>query len=61
MINTGLKEYEREVVEPRHRETQSELAAIKQIVQQGRGAIWALGIIFTVVMAGFEAWRTFHK
>ena len=39
MIIEGLKEYERSVVEPRHRETQGELANIKGLIQQGKGAM----------------------
>jgi hypothetical protein len=39
MIVDGLKEYERTVVEPRHKETQLELGAIKALVQQGSGAL----------------------
>lgn len=43
-LMTGmLKEYEREVVEPRHRETQDALADIKGIVQKGKGAAWLAG------------------
>lgn len=61
MINQTLKDYERQVVEPRHRETQGELSEIKAIVSQGRGAIWTMGILFTVVMAAFEIYRVAHK
>jgi hypothetical protein len=39
MITDGLKEYEREVVEPRHVETQRELDIIKRLIQQGSGAV----------------------
>ena len=38
MIIEGLKEYENRVIEPRHKETQGELAAIKNLIQQGKGA-----------------------
>lgn len=61
MIIEGLREYESKVVEPRHRETQRELGQIKNIVSQGRGAIWMIGILFTVVMAALEVYRVVHK
>lgn len=48
MITAGLKEYEREVVEPRHRETQSELSAIKNLIQQGSGALKLGGISLSI-------------
>ena len=38
MIIEGLKEYESRVIEPRHQETQGELAAIMNLIQQGKGA-----------------------
>lgn len=43
MMTGMLKEYERETVEPRHKETQSELADIKEIVSQGRGMLRLVG------------------
>lgn len=39
MISAALKAYEREVVEPRHKETQNSLDDIKRLVQQGSGAV----------------------
>ena len=48
MIIDGLKEYEKSVVEPRHRETQNELGVIKNLVQQGKGAIALGGYSLTI-------------
>ena len=48
MFMQMLKDYEVKTVEPRHRETQSELAAIKALVQQGEGAIKLGGVIFSI-------------
>ena len=48
MITAGLKEYEREVVEPRHRETQGELTTIKNLIQQGSGALKLGGISLSI-------------
>ena len=48
MITAGLKEYEREVVEPRHKETQGELASIKNLIQQGSGALKLGGISLSI-------------
>lgn len=52
MMISMLAEYESKKVEPRHKETQGELAEIKEIVQQGRGMMrlagWA-GTIASIV------------
>ena len=61
MINETLKDYERQIVEPRHKETQGELGEIKTIVSQGRGAIWTIGIVFTLIMAAFEIYRAINR
>lgn len=39
LMTTMLKDYEREIVEPRHRETHGELSEIKDLVQQGSGML----------------------
>ena len=51
MIIAGLEKYEKEVVQPRHEETQSELGEIKKLVQQGSGAMKLAA--FTVSLGGF--------
>ena len=51
LVTGELKTYEREVVEPRHRETQGELGEIKSLVQQGSGAMKLAG--FIVSLGGF--------
>lgn len=48
MMTHMLKDYERDVVEPRHRETQNDLAEIKNLVQQGSGAAKLGGAMLTV-------------
>lgn len=52
MMSGMLKQYEKETVEPRHKETQGELAEIKEIVQQGRGMLrlgtWIAGLMALV-------------
>lgn len=37
MMDAMLKNYEREVVEPRHKETQDSIGELKGLVQQGKG------------------------
>lgn len=56
MIAKFLKEYEKDTVEPRHKETQSDLKDIKEMVQEGRGMMrmagWigsAAGLVWIVV------------
>jgi hypothetical protein len=39
MTTEALRRYEREVVEPRHVETQRDLGDIKKLVQQGSGMV----------------------
>lgn len=48
MMANMLDDYEAKKVEPRHRETQSELAEIKSIVQQGRGMMRLAGWIGSI-------------
>lgn len=45
LMTEMLKDYEREIVEPRHRETQRDLAEIKGIMQGGKGAVYFGGIL----------------
>lgn len=40
-----FKEYEREVIAPRHAETQGELGEIKAIVNKGKGAMYFAGCL----------------
>ena len=51
LVTGELKTYERDVVEPRHKETQSELGEIKKLIQQGSGAMKLAA--FTVSLGGF--------
>lgn len=48
LISEGLKEYEQNVVEPRHRETQGDLADIKTMVSEGRGMMRLAGWIGSI-------------
>ena len=48
MMTEMLKVYEKETVEPRHRETQSELADIKEIASEGRGMMRLAGWIGSI-------------
>jgi hypothetical protein len=43
-----LKDYEREVIVPRHAETQSELGEIKGIVNKGKGAALLASAVMSV-------------
>lgn len=57
LMTTMLKEYEREVVEPRHAETQTSLGEISRLVQQGSGMVklaGALGSIAAVVWIAMQ-------
>lgn len=56
LMTEALKQYEREVVAPRHRETQEALEEITDLVQQGAGAkkvgsviVAFIGIIWIVL------------
>lgn len=60
MIIEGLKEYERAVVEPRHSETQKELAAIKNLIQQGRGALTLGGGLLSLASAVWIVLQIVH-
>ena len=48
MMATMLDDYETKKVDPRHKETQGELAEIKSIVQQGRGMMRLAGWIGSI-------------
>lgn len=48
LMTEMLKSYEHDTVEPRHRETQGELADIKKIVSEGRGMMRLAGWIGTI-------------
>ena len=67
MIIDGLKEYERNVVEPRHRETQTdlasingELATIRGIVQQGKGALSLGGYMLSLASLTWLVLQIIH-
>lgn len=48
LMTNMLKEYERDVIEPRHAETQGDLAEIKALTQQGRGMLRLAGWVGTL-------------
>jgi hypothetical protein len=54
MITEGLKDYEKEVVEPRHKETQADLTDIKALINKAQGAFWAVGGAFTIIFTIFK-------
>lgn len=45
MMKTMLSDYEKDIVEPRHVETQSSLQGIKDLIQQGTGAVKLAGVL----------------
>jgi hypothetical protein len=48
MFMTMLKDYEIKTVEPRHRETQSSIQELKDIVTQGKGVRNLGGVILSI-------------
>lgn len=49
LMTEALKQYEREVVAPRHRETQHALEEIADLVQQGAGAKKVGSVIVAII------------
>jgi hypothetical protein len=58
MMNDMFRAYEEKYAEPRHRENTESMSELRDGMNKMRGAMWAVGIIFTVVMA---AVKIFHK
>lgn len=48
MMTNMLKEYEREVVSPRHRETQDSIGEIKDLMSQGSGMLKLGGFMLSL-------------
>ncbi len=48
LMNAMLKDYEREVVQPRHEETQGSIGELKSLVQQGSGMLKLGGFMLSV-------------
>lgn len=48
LMTNMLKDYEREVVGPRHDQTQGSIAEIKELVQQGTGMLKLGGVLISV-------------
>jgi hypothetical protein len=48
LMTIMLKEYERDIVEPRHKETQGSLAGIGELIQQGFGMLKLAGALGSI-------------
>lgn len=48
MMTNMLKDYEREMVQPRHRETQAAIGEVKSIIQQGSGMLKLGGFLLSL-------------
>lgn len=60
LMTAMLKEYEREVVEPRHAETQTSLGGIKDLVQQGLGMVKLAGVLSSIAAVVWIVMQIVH-
>lgn len=61
IVNRAFSEYESSVGMVRHRENGIKFEKLIAAFNKMSGAIWAVGSIFTAVMAGLEIYRIAHK
>ena len=60
LMNRSFAEYETTIGMVRHRENTNNFQHLFAAINKMRGAIWAVGSIFTLLMAALEIYRITH-
>ena len=61
LMNKSFENYEATVGRIRHGENTKNFETLFAAFNKMRGAIWAVGSIFTLLMAGLEIYRISHR